>query len=48
MYSKCGKIHKDWKLFEKMHDANIISWNAIIRGYAIHDMHGNIMNNGEA
>ena len=30
-----------------MHDANLVSWNVIIKGYAIHDMHGNIMNNGE-
>lgn len=31
-----------------MHDVNVVYWNAIIKGYVIHDIHGNIMNNGEA
>lgn len=30
-----------------MHNANAVSWNVIIIGYAIHDMCGNIMKNGE-
>lgn len=36
MFAKYVRIHKAWELFHKMHHENIISWNAIIRGYAIH------------
>ena len=36
MYEKYGRIHKAWELFHKMHDENIVSWNTIIIGYAIH------------
>jgi len=25
IYEKCERIHKTWDLFDKMHDANIIS-----------------------
>jgi len=33
MDEKYEKIHKFRKSFVKMHDANIVSWNAIIIGY---------------
>ncbi|XP_057843045.1 pentatricopeptide repeat-containing protein At4g02750 [Cryptomeria japonica] len=33
MYAKCGTIHKARKLFDRMHQRNVISWNAMIAGY---------------
>lgn len=30
MYAKYGIINKARELFNKMHDANIVSWNAMI------------------
>jgi len=34
MYIKCERIHKAHKLFDNMHDANIVSWFAMIARYA--------------
>ncbi|XP_057862797.2 putative pentatricopeptide repeat-containing protein At3g23330 [Cryptomeria japonica] len=34
MYSKCGSIHKARQLFDKMPKRDVISWNAIVAGYA--------------
>ncbi|XP_059067384.1 pentatricopeptide repeat-containing protein At5g16860 [Cryptomeria japonica] len=34
MYAKCGRISKGRQLFDKMHNADVISWNAMITGYA--------------
>ncbi|XP_057816241.2 pentatricopeptide repeat-containing protein At4g02750 [Cryptomeria japonica] len=34
MYAKCGSIHKACQLFDKMPQKNVISWNAMIAGYA--------------
>eukprot|EP01018_Ginkgo_biloba_P001307 Gb_24666 [translate_table: standard] len=34
MYSKCGNIEDARHLFDKMHQRNVISWTAIITGYA--------------
>eukprot|EP01018_Ginkgo_biloba_P002632 Gb_30097 [translate_table: standard] len=36
MYAKCGSIEKAHNLFDKMHERNVISWNAMIAGYAMH------------
>ncbi|XP_059067325.1 pentatricopeptide repeat-containing protein At2g13600-like isoform X2 [Cryptomeria japonica] len=36
MYAKCGTIQKAYKLFDKMPQRTIISWNAMIAGYAMH------------
>jgi len=33
MYAKCGRIHKAQELFNKMHDANTISWFVMIAGH---------------
>ncbi|XP_057815488.2 pentatricopeptide repeat-containing protein At2g13600-like [Cryptomeria japonica] len=33
MYAKCGNIQKARKLFDKMHNSDVVSWNAIIAGY---------------
>eukprot|EP01018_Ginkgo_biloba_P036695 Gb_15537 [translate_table: standard] len=34
MYAKCGSIDFARLLFDKMSDRNVVSWNAIIAGYA--------------
>ncbi|XP_057816350.2 pentatricopeptide repeat-containing protein At1g11290, chloroplastic-like isoform X2 [Cryptomeria japonica] len=34
MYAKCGSIDKARELFDKMPQRNVISWNAMIAGYA--------------
>ncbi|XP_057816394.2 putative pentatricopeptide repeat-containing protein At3g13770, mitochondrial [Cryptomeria japonica] len=34
MYSKCGSIDKARELFDKMPQRNVVSWNAMIAGYA--------------
>ncbi|KAH9288744.1 hypothetical protein KI387_032861 [Taxus chinensis] len=34
MYAKCGSIHKACELFNKMHERDVVSWNAMIAGYA--------------
>lgn len=33
MYEKCGRIHKDQEYFNKMCDANITLWYAMIARY---------------
>ncbi|XP_057833052.2 pentatricopeptide repeat-containing protein At3g12770 [Cryptomeria japonica] len=34
MYAKCGSIDKARELFDKMPQRNVVSWNAMIAGYA--------------
>ncbi|KAH9288084.1 hypothetical protein KI387_032201 [Taxus chinensis] len=34
MYAKCGSIHNAHKVFDKMPQKNVISWTAMIAGYA--------------
>eukprot|EP01018_Ginkgo_biloba_P024259 Gb_34736 [translate_table: standard] len=34
MYAKCGSIDKARKVFDEMHVHDVVSWNAIIAGYA--------------
>ncbi|KAF5186607.1 Pentatricopeptide repeat-containing protein [Thalictrum thalictroides] len=41
MYARCGNLNRARKLFDEMHDKNIISWTAIIVGYGMHG-HGEI------
>ncbi|XP_057850972.2 pentatricopeptide repeat-containing protein At2g27610 [Cryptomeria japonica] len=36
MYSKCGNIEAANRLFEKMHERDVVSWNAMVTGYAQH------------
>ncbi|XP_057826485.2 pentatricopeptide repeat-containing protein At1g09410, mitochondrial-like [Cryptomeria japonica] len=36
MYAKCGRIHKARELFDKMPQRNVVSWTAMIAGYAMH------------
>ncbi|XP_057848982.2 pentatricopeptide repeat-containing protein At3g03580 [Cryptomeria japonica] len=40
MYAKCGRIDHAQKLFGRMHEHNLISWNTMIGGYAMRG-HGN-------
>ncbi|XP_010255945.1 PREDICTED: pentatricopeptide repeat-containing protein At1g20230 [Nelumbo nucifera] len=36
MYAKCGKIGDARKCFDGMPTRNLVCWNAIVRGYAMH------------
>ncbi|XP_059075774.1 pentatricopeptide repeat-containing protein At2g03880, mitochondrial [Cryptomeria japonica] len=36
MYAKCGTIEDAWKVFEKMSRQDVVSWTAMIVGYAMH------------
>ncbi|CAK9140723.1 unnamed protein product [Ilex paraguariensis] len=38
MYAKCGKIDVARLVFDRMHKKDIVSWNAMIVGYAIHGL----------
>ncbi|KAJ7538143.1 hypothetical protein O6H91_11G035700 [Diphasiastrum complanatum] len=34
MYSKCGDLENASRVFDKMHAPNVVTWNAMITGYA--------------
>ncbi|XP_057820359.2 pentatricopeptide repeat-containing protein At4g02750-like isoform X2 [Cryptomeria japonica] len=36
MYAKCGRIQRARNLFDKVHNANLVSWTTMIAGYALH------------
>ncbi|XP_024931389.3 pentatricopeptide repeat-containing protein At1g20230 isoform X1 [Ziziphus jujuba] len=36
MYAKCGRIELSQLCFDKMPNRNLVSWNAIMKGYAMH------------
>lgn len=36
MYAKCGRIQLSWHCFDKMSAPNLVSWNAVMSGYAMH------------
>ncbi|XP_061356036.1 pentatricopeptide repeat-containing protein At1g20230 [Gastrolobium bilobum] len=36
MYAKCGRIHLARHCFDKMLAPNLVSWNAVMKGYAMH------------
>lgn len=34
MYVKCGNVESELQLFSRMYQRNVVSWNAMIAGYA--------------
>nr|AYM00565.1 pentatricopeptide repeat protein [Salvia miltiorrhiza] len=38
MYSKCGKMDSARRVFDRMHEKDVVSWNAMIAGYGIHGL----------
>ncbi|KAJ4951347.1 hypothetical protein NE237_028179 [Protea cynaroides] len=36
LYAKCGSVHVARRLFERLTEKRVISWNAMIAGYAMH------------
>ncbi|EEE63472.1 hypothetical protein OsJ_18286 [Oryza sativa Japonica Group] len=36
MYAKCGRVRDARMIFEAMPSRNVVSWNAMIGGYAMH------------
>ncbi|XP_057856329.2 pentatricopeptide repeat-containing protein At4g39530 [Cryptomeria japonica] len=36
MYAKCGSVEKARYLFDNLHKHNLVSWNTMISGYAMH------------
>ncbi|KAK9062788.1 hypothetical protein SSX86_019978 [Deinandra increscens subsp. villosa] len=36
MYAKCGQLEKSEKIFKKMTQKDIVSWNVMISGYGMH------------
>ena len=36
LYAKCGTIEDKYKVFDKIPRWNVVSWNAMIMGHAIH------------
>lgn len=36
MYAKCGRLDMAWKVFEKMKLKEVVTWNAMIGGLAMH------------
>ena len=37
MYSKCGMIDQVTDVFDKLSVRDVVSWNALIAGYGLHD-----------
>ncbi|KAJ7564743.1 hypothetical protein O6H91_02G031500 [Diphasiastrum complanatum] len=38
MYAKCGSIEDAHRMFNNMHERDVVSWNAMIAGYAQHGL----------
>ncbi len=36
MYAKCGSMEDAWRVFNKMPSLDVVSWNAILGGCAMH------------
>eukprot|EP01018_Ginkgo_biloba_P036697 Gb_40434 [translate_table: standard] len=43
MYAKCGSIDIARRVFDKMHNRNVVSWNSIIAGYGMHGHGGDAL-----
>jgi pentatricopeptide repeat protein len=37
MYAKCGSMEDAWRVFNKMPSCDVVSWNAMLGGCALHD-----------
>jgi pentatricopeptide repeat protein len=40
MYAKCGSMEDAWGVFNKMPSQDLVTWNVILGGFAMHDGHG--------
>eukprot|EP01018_Ginkgo_biloba_P019393 Gb_22805 [translate_table: standard] len=45
MYAKCGSLGNARQLFDKISDRDMISWNALISGYAQHGYYEEVLKN---
>ncbi|OMP00967.1 hypothetical protein COLO4_12247 [Corchorus olitorius] len=36
MYAKCGSLDKAWSVFNRMEKRDLVSWNAMLHGFAMH------------
>ncbi|XVF16690.1 hypothetical protein REPUB_Repub10bG0054000 [Reevesia pubescens] len=36
MYAKCGSLDKAWSVFNGMANRDVVSWNAMLQGFAMH------------
>ncbi|XP_020245821.1 pentatricopeptide repeat-containing protein At5g16860-like [Asparagus officinalis] len=43
MYAKCGRIAYSRRVFDLMKDRNVVTWNSMIGGYAIHGLSENAL-----
>ncbi|XXG67489.1 hypothetical protein AAC387_Pa06g0827 [Persea americana] len=43
MYAKCGKIKESRRVFDLTTDRNLVTWNAMIGGYAVHGLGENAL-----
>ncbi len=38
MYAKCGNMEDAWIVFNKIPSRNVVTWNAILGGCAMHGL----------
>ncbi|AEE78205.1 putative protein [Arabidopsis thaliana] len=36
MYGRCGKLEVGQRVFDRMHDRDVVSWNSLISSYGVH------------
>lgn len=48
MYAKCGSLRDAYRVFRKMHTQSVVTWNAIITGYALHSDYRLVLHHFEA